>query len=366
MTAPSIGVYIHVPYCKLLCPYCDFVKKPAKDPAALTAFTLALCDEIARFDGPDNVTTVFFGGGTPSLLAPAELDRSFDALHRRFHLNAHEISFEVNPDDVTADALASWKKVGINRVSLGVQSFDDAVLRYLGRVHDAATAKVACARLADSFENWNIDLMFGAPPIPSWTQSLRSAIDLAPAHVSTYGLTYEPNTPFARRANEAIDDDVYVDLYREADALLNEAGFVHYEVSNFARPAYQSEHNLLYWHNLEYAGFGPGAYSFLGDVRSRNQPGISAYEKEPGVKAEALTLSPREVRIETVLQHFRLKDGLPRARYLARFGCDVEDDFGSTLQALYSRGLLACDASRIWPTTRGFELNNEIGLAVVE
>ena len=358
----SIGVYIHVPYCKVACPYCDFVKKGI-DGDAPPAFAEAVYAEIRAFEGADEVGSVFFGGGTPSLLDGKALAWIFRALDDRFTLVEPEISLEANPDDITDEALACWADLGINRVSLGVQSFDDDVLAYLGRCHDAECARAACRKVAARFENWGMDLIFGARPVEAWGATLNESLTFDPPHVSAYGLTFEEKTPFWKRRNEAIDSDRSLDLYRSAMEALQ--AYEHYEVSNFAKSGFQSTHNMIYWRNGEYAGFGPGAYSFLEGLRSRNSTGINRYLTKPGEKMEELRLDDREIQVETLLQYFRMRAGLPREAYVTRFGRAVEEDFGQALEGLLARGLLEEDAQSIRPTRQGYELNNEIGLALV-
>lgn len=311
------------------------------------------------------VRSVFFGGGTPSLLPPGALARLLDVIRGRFHLIADaEITLEANPDDVTPDLADGWRDAGVNRVSLGVQHFDDRVLRYLGRRHNADTARRACAIIAARFENWNMDLIFGAPPLEAWEETLAICAAIAPPHVAAYGLTYEPGTPFEQRANDAAGEETWLALYQRVEATL--AGYDHYEISNYAKPGFQCAHNLVYWRNEEYLGLGTGAYSFLGGVRARNLPQTARYLTHPGEKAEYLHLSEGEIRVETLIQHFRLRAGLPKAYYQERFGAAVRDDFGPQCDALIRRGLLIEEDAFIRPTTMGFALNNEIGLALVD
>ncbi len=358
----TIGLYIHVPYCRVLCPYCDYVKKRcAGDPPA--AFADALCAEIKNYEGPGTGGSIFFGGGTPSLLKPEALGAIFEALHQRFSLVDPEIGIEANPDDVNGERLAAWKSLGVNRVSLGVQSFDDETLRYLGRCHDSAQARSACEQVAEQFDDWGMDLIFGAQPADSWGETLDECLGFGPPHVSAYGLTFEERTPFWKRRGEAVDEDLSLELYRTAMARLAE--YDHYEISNFARAGHQSRHNAIYWRNGEYAGFGPGAYSYLGGIRSRNAASVRSYIAAPGQKAEALHLSDLEIRQETLIQHFRTRTGLDKQSYVERFGSLVRADFGAQLDALIQRGLLEEDAHSICPTQKGYELNNEIGLALV-
>lgn len=357
-----IGVYLHIPFCRTLCPYCDFVKRPLRGDVP-RAFIDALLREI-QSSPPDNAGSIFLGGGTPSLIAPPELARVLVALRNRFQLAPDaEITIEANPDDVTADLADAWRACGVNRVSLGIQSFNDDALTYLGRRHDADAARNACRIIRSRFANWNIDLIFGVPPYEAWPATLDETMRWGPPHVSAYGLTYEPGTPFGKRAHEAVDEDGYLEQYHLALERL--APLARYEVSNFARPGFECRHNLVYWRNEEYAGFGPGAYSFRGGVRARNHPDLDAYLSDPGGKIEALQLDEHEIRLETVIQHLRLTGGLPRAGYERRFGSPVEADFGEALRELRARGLVEERPERIVPTEIGFDLNNEIGLALV-
>jgi oxygen-independent coproporphyrinogen-3 oxidase len=358
-----IGVYIHIPYCRTICPYCDFVKRPTKG-AVPEEFIRALCNEIAAFEGPRDADSIFFGGGTPSLIEPQSLETVLTAVRTRFrvHENA-ELTLEANPDDITDDLVRAWIELGVNRVSLGVQSFNEEALRYLGRRHDADGARRACEIVGSHFANWNIDLIFGVPPYSAWRATLEETARMGSAHVSAYGLTYEAGTPFGKRANEAVDEDLYLEQYAATTELL--VGTARYEVSNYAKPGCESVHNLHYWHNEEYAGFGPGAYSFINGARARNHVKLEDYLDAPGGKSESLTLSDDEIRIETVIQHLRLREGLSRQSYLERFHRELDEDFGEPLRALSERGLLVDDGATIRPTAHGFELNNEIGLALV-
>jgi len=358
-----IGVYIHIPFCRTLCPYCDFVKRPLDAGQVPREFVQALCNEIASYDGPQNADSVFIGGGTPSLLEPGDLARILQSIQNRFGSNIPEITIEANPDDITSELVADWKEAGINRVSLGVQSFDDRVLEYLGRRHGADGARRACDAVAERFENWSLDLIFGARPLDAWTATLDECQRLAPPHFSAYGLTFESNTPFGSRANEAIDDETFLKLCDEIKNRL--ATYRRYEISNYATPGYESQHNLHYWHNDEYAGFGPGAYSYVNGTRARNDSNLDRYLTKPGEKREAFALSEEEQRVETIIQYLRLDTGLPRRDYEARFGAPPEAHFGETIAALIKRGLIIAEGDSLRPTNKGFDLNNEIGLALV-
>jgi len=358
-----IGVYIHIPYCRTICPYCDFVKRPTKG-AVPTEFIRALHTEIASFDGPRKADSVFFGGGTPSLIAPGDLETVLKAVRSHFALTPDcELTLEANPDDITEDLVRGWIDLGVNRVSLGVQSFNEDALRYLGRRHDADGARRACEIVGAHFANWNIDLIFGVPPYDAWNATLEETARMNSPHVSAYGLTYEAGTPFGKRSDEAIDEDLYLEQYAATQDLLHHVE--RYEVSNYAKPGRESVHNLHYWRNEEYAGFGPGAYAFVNGVRARNHVKLEDYLATPGEKIESLVLSDEEVHIETVIQHLRLREGISRAYYFERFGRGIDDDFGEPLRALVERELLHDNSEVVRLTGRGFELNNEIGLALV-
>lgn len=362
MDSSPLGIYLHIPYCRVACPYCDFVKR-ATPGNAPTKFTDAIVLEIERFDGPNRALSISLGGGTPSLLTPEDLARILESLRDRFEMDDPEISIEVNPDDVDPAQLGAWKDAGINRVHLGVQSFDDEVLDGLGRCHDSTTATSACEAVAGAFENWGLDLIFGAPPTNAWKETLAECLRMSPPHVSCYGLTYEEGTPFWRQRDEAIDPDESLALYQQAIAALGE--YEHYEISNFAKEGYRSVHNQIYWRNDTYVGFGPGAYSYMNTTRSRNQPRIDHYLRDPGTKVEAFKLSPEEIRVETLIQHLRTRQGIRADYYAQRFGTTMQDDFRTQIDALLERGLIEDTSDGFRPTNKGFELNNEIGLVLV-
>jgi len=360
---PTVDVYIHIPFCRARCPYCDFVSNaiPGRIPPG---FITALCEEIYHYSGIVDAASVFIGGGTPSLLSLNDLDLIFQALTSVFVFQEPEITLEANPDDVSAGLVRGWQACGINRISLGVQSFGDETLRYLGRRHDAAKAVYALDLISEVFSNWNMDLIFGAPARPDWANTLKTALRFKPPHVAAYSLTYEMGAPFGKRIAEAPDGDAVLAQYKEAESCL--AGYDHYEISNFALPGFQCRHNLIYWHNEEYVGFGPGAYSYLAESRMRNVESLSAYMEQPGRKSLVERLSIHEQQVETLIQHFRLREGLSEAYYQKRFGEPVEERFSVPLDTLQQRQLLQRRQGRITPTPQGFYLNDEIGLLLVD
>lgn len=359
---PGIGIYIHIPFCRTRCPYCDFVSNAIPE-AVPPVFIESLFEEIRRYDGPKDVVSIFLGGGTPSLLSPRDLEQLFNLLSNTFAFQNPEITLEANPDDVTPELAQCWMANHVNRVSLGIQSFDDCALRYLGRRHSAARAFHAAETVAALFTNWNMDLIFGVPVKGSWATTLETAVKFNPPHIAAYSLTYENGTLFEARIHEALDDDAMLALYEEAETRLSV--YDHYEISNFALPGFQCRHNLIYWHNEEYAGFGPGAYSYIGERRMRNEPALDDYLKQPGKKLQKEQLTRHEQQVETLIQHFRLREGIDELYYEHRFGESVDSLFAASLRRLQQRGLLQRRHNRILPTRKGFHLNNEIGLALV-
>lgn len=362
MTSHPFGIYIHIPFCRKKCGYCAFRSEVLRK-AVPEAFVRALCSEIRDFQGPDESSTIFLGGGTPSLLGAKDLECILASLYERFYLQDPEITIEVNPDDVTPEKADAWRILGINRVSLGVQSFDDDTLRFLGRRHDALSAKKAARIIAERFPNWSMDLIYGTPLKNTWADTLRVVKSFSPPHLSTYALTYVENTPIGDAPCARLEDDAVLQLYQQAEFILAE--YDHYEISNFAAEGFYCHHNLLYWHNEPHAGFGPAAYSFVNGVRAVNVANVGKYVSQPGCKAEEIRLSKVEEEVETLIQHFRLRDGIGQEYFSRRFGESIDLRFGKAMDTMLKRGLLQYEEGYLRPTAQGFYLNDEIGLALV-
>ena len=272
-------LYIHVPFCARRCSYCDFAIAVRRS-VPVDAFTGALQREIElRFPGAagEPVDSIYLGGGTPSRLGAEGVARVLDMVRRRWPASpGAEITIEANPDDVTPAAVRSWQAAGVTRVSLGIQSFSDAVLSWMHRTHDAAGAVSAAALLRESGLEWSLDLIFALPPevSRSWSEDLVRAIDLNPHHISCYGLTVELRTPLVRWRDRGdvheADEERYEEEFLEADRGLSAAGYEHYEVSNYARPGFRAIHNSAYWRRVPYVGLGPSAHSFDGQTRRWN------------------------------------------------------------------------------------------------
>ena len=274
----ALHIYVHIPFCARICPYCAFYKERA-DPAQAARFCKAIVHELSvavagKHFRPE---TIFFGGGTPTALTTGQLDILLAGFHAQLDLSElQEWTLEANPGSVSERKARLLHEYGVNRVSLGVQSFDDGLLQLLGREHSAAQAEASFDLLRRSgFENLNIDLMFGLPgqTLAQWEAALQRAIALGPEHISTYCLTYEEDTEFLRRHAEGefrSDPEADADFFNLASESLGEAGFEHYEVSNYARSGFQSVHNRAYWSGRDYLGLGPSAVSTIGLRRWQN------------------------------------------------------------------------------------------------
>ncbi|MBA2624273.1 MAG: radical SAM family heme chaperone HemW, partial [Acidimicrobiia bacterium] len=314
--APPFGAYVHVPFCAKRCDYCAFATWDDR-PSLLPDYVAGLATEIrgAVAAGLPATTSVFLGGGTPSLLTPAQLHAVLAELPR--HSGA-EVTIECNPDTVTPALLAGYAEAGVTRISLGVQSMVPEVLAALGRTHDQANVRSAVAAIGSvGFETWNLDLIFGAAGegLDDWRRTVGAALDLDPPHVSAYGLTVEPGTPLADDPARHPDEDVQADQYLAAEAALTTAGLANYEVSNWARPGHECRHNFLYWSGGDYRGFGCAAHSHAGgrrwwNVRTPERYLSSLAEGRP-VEAAGEQLGPAERRLEELQLALRTRAGVP-------------------------------------------------------
>ena len=328
-------LYVHIPFCARRCSYCDFsiaVRKrvPAREYVDTVLQEVKLLGGTdpgrQRRDFGDGLETIYFGGGTPSLLPPDGLATLLTSLRDAFPVTSFrddvEVTLEANPEDVTPDAATAWRRVGINRVSLGAQSFDDRVLRWMHRSHDAARIAAAVGTLrAAGIDNISLDLIFALPTAleRDWARDLEQALALRPAHLSLYGLTVEERTPLARwisrGAASAPSDDLYADEYLLAHARLAACGYEFYEVSNAAREGRRSRHNSAYWSGHPYEGLGPAAHSFDGAGRRWNLAAWEAYRRAVAAGRSPIasqeTLSPEQRELERVYLALRTDAGLP-------------------------------------------------------
>ena len=335
---PLSSLYIHIPFCQSRCLYCDFYSTTQQ--ALRDRYVDALCVEMQHHKG--NVATVYLGGGTPSQLTPRQLDRIFDALHIYYKVaDDAEITVECNPDDVTPERLHHLRSLGVNRLSMGIQTFDDDTLRFLRRRHTAEQAVHAVSDAQDAgFNNLSIDLMFGFPqrnacssPADArslFANDLKTALSLDIQHLSAYSLMYEPGTPLTRLRDsgevQACDDETALALYEMLLDRTAEADFEHYEISNFARPGFRSRHNSAYWNDTPYIGLGAGAHAYDGTRRYYHPDDLTAYLQNP-LNLVTETLSPDEHYNEYVMTRLRTCEGLNLPTLLQRFGPALHDHF---------------------------------------
>ncbi len=338
------GIYLHIPFCTRRCIYCDFYSTTC--PSRAEEYVAALCREVeARRDflHTDDIRTVYFGGGTPSLLTAEGIARVLHTIGRCYHLSPEaEITLEANPDDVTPEWLAALRRhTAVNRLSLGIQTFDEEALRFLGRRHTAFQAVEAVRRACDAgFTNLSIDLIYGLPDqsLAQWEHNIDTALSLPVSHLSAYALIYEPGTRLyklreAGRVAEA-DEELSVQMFARLIDRLTHAGFEHYEISNFARPGRRSRHNSSYWQGVEYLGCGPSAHSFNGSRRQWNTPELDTYLAAAAACPEGDSflppmdfedLSPTDRYNDRILTAIRTADGLDLARLEADFGSAALD-----------------------------------------
>ena len=372
MNAPTLGLYVHIPFCRQKCIYCDFYSLAGSEDR-MEEYTTALCAHLAA-EAPraanHTVDTVYFGGGTPSYLGTERLCRILSVILECYSVSADaEITFEANPDSACdVAALRQLRRAGFNRVSLGMQSADDGELAEIGRIHTLAQVKaaVAAARAA-GFENLSLDLIYGLPhqTMERWKANLAAAVALAPEHLSCYGLKVEEGTPlFARRHTSSLpDDEAQADFYLHTVEYLAEQGYAQYEVSNFSKAGRESRHNLKYWVLGEYLGFGPGAHSDFGGERFAWSRDLSAYIR--GVETGEIPLSERETigplqrESEWLMLNLRTAGGIAPAEYEARFGhafTPYEPFLEQCRKADYAR----LEGGRWHLTAQGFLLSNQI------
>lgn len=367
----ALGLYVHVPFCAAICNYCNF-NRGLFDPALKDAYVSAVIEEIGRAADGTTADTIFFGGGTPSLLDPDEIGRIVGACRGAFDVAPDaEITLEANPETVTLDRLAGFRAAGVNRLSLGVQSFRDDELRRLSRLHSAARAVEAAAMAREAgYANLSLDLMMWLPQqtVADWLESIEALIRVRPEHASLYLLEIYPNAPLqdemARARWSVAPDDDAADMYLEGLARLDSAGYFQYEISNVARSGYRCRHNLKYWTDGEWAGFGPGAHSTRAGVRWRNiaatRDYVAAVREGRPVAIERRVLSESERLEEAIITGLRLADGIDLVELRARYGVDVWERHRQELEPFFEAGLLIYDGGRLRLTRAGMLLAHEV------
>jgi oxygen-independent coproporphyrinogen-3 oxidase len=371
--AEPLGLYLHFPFCSVRCTYCDFPTVAGRDDA-IESYLAALRKEIATFQGelPRAVDTIYLGGGTPSRMTPAQLARTLEEVDRRFDVASDaEITLEGNPESLTLDHLRGYRDAGVNRISVGVQSFDDGVLAAVGRAHDATTAEGAVRRArAVGFPDVGLDLIAGLPgeDLGTWGRTVDRAARLGVDHLSIYLLETDKDTPLGRavRGGRTIvpGDDDLVSAYEESVAILGDAGLRQYEISNFARGGHASRHNLKYWSDAQYAGFGLGSHGYVSGERRANRKDLDTYLRDVASGRDPLEWTdpwdPERRLQEALFLGLRLVEGLDLATVSRRYGIDPEERYRAAWERARDAGILEREGSRVRLTPFGRLRSNEL------
>jgi len=369
----AAGLYIHIPFCSSRCSYCDFATGIYQSELA-ERYVHALVEEIKQSGyARACVDTIYFGGGTPSLLSPAQLDRILATVHDKFQIDPDsEITLEINPGSANPEKLRAFRSLGINRASFGAQTFEDAELARLGRSHSVAdTLKTFADLRAAGFTNVSFDLIAGLPgqTLDGWQRNIKQALELGPEHLSFYLLEVHSGTPLAEHIRRGIqpepDDDLAGVMYQWMLEQSADTGYEHYEISNLSRPGFHSRHNVKYWTGQPYYGFGCSAHSYDGQTRRwSNHRDVLKYveviESGASATAEEQQLTPTDVRAEALFLGMRLMQGVDVRRYRESFGVDLRDVHGDDLERFCKAGLVEFDGDLIRLTRTGALLSNEV------
>ena len=366
-----LGLYVHIPFCSAICNYCNF-NRGLFDADLKRRYVGALLTEIGNKADGSPADTIFFGGGTPSLLEPLEVQQIIETCRNAFDMaRAAEITLEANPETVTRDRLRAFRDAGINRLSFGVQSFRDDELQRLSRLHSADKARDAFEMAREAgFDNISLDLMMWLPQqtVQDWFSSVDALIGLGPDHASLYLLEIYPNAPLkdtmARSRWSLAPDDDAAEMYLGAMSRLDDAGYVQYEISNVSKPGLESRHNLKYWSDGEWLGFGCGAHSTRRGIREKNvsstEDYVSAVAAGRSVETDRRVLSDQERFEEAVFTGLRLSRGVDLEGVRSRYGVDLWDRYGEDLSPFVEQRLLIYDGGAIRLTRDGMLLANEV------
>ncbi len=372
--ANSIALYIHFPFCLSICPYCDFDRQ-ASGFDRIDVYLAAVEKELGRYgQSTERVHSIFFGGGTPSLMTPAQVAHVLSTARRTFDvLDEAEITLECNPGDADLEKLLGFKQAGVNRLSFGIQSLDDDFLKLLGRRHGSAEARQAAiwAHEADFANGFNLDFMFGLPgqSVQQWQATLDGAIGLKPDHLSCYLLTVDERVPMGRDVARGklvlpVDDDL-AEMYITTRDRLAQAGYEQYEISNWAKPGRASRHNLTYWRDEQWIGVGAGAASSYGGRRWKNSPVLERYIESVECYGRALCVEDEQPDRATAMLDFitlglRLREGINRSAFQGRFGADLLHTLAETGAWLIDMGLLEFNGERLRVPAEHQLITNEI------
>jgi len=373
-----LGLYIHIPFCVKKCNYCDFLSAPADD-VTKKRYVEVLCKEISGYKELTKeyeLATIYFGGGTPSVLDVSLTEQILSVIQKTFTVDmaAAEVTLEVNPGTASPEKLKRYKELGINRLSIGVQSSKQEELALLGRIHSFEDAKqtVLWAREA-GFKNISLDLMSALPgqTLEAYKENVEAILSLKPEHISSYSLIVEEGTPFygqyaegAPREGDLPEEETDRAMYVYTKERLAAAGYARYEISNYAKPGCESRHNSSYWTGIDYIGVGLGASSLFANARYHNETDLNKYmeEAEAGqdIRREMEHLVPEEQMEEFMILGLRMMCGVSRAEFQNRFGRQIETVYGSALTKLEKQGLLLREGDRIALTERGIDVSNQV------
>ena len=381
MEMRPLSLYLHFPFCVRKCRYCDFLSGPAEEEVR-ERYVQALCSQIRAAGGArraeagryaEEVDTVFFGGGTPSIMTPSQLERIMEAVCASFSVREDaEISLELNPGTADAEKIAAFRALGINRLSIGVQSFRDGELRLLGRIHTAEEAERTCRETVRAgFDNWSMDLMSALPgqTLRDWMENLERAAALEPPHLSAYSLIIEEGTPFASMPLPPLpDEETDRAMYHRTAEFLARHGLLRYEISNYARPGRECRHNSGYWTGHSYLGLGLGASSCLDGVRFRMTDDLTLFLRlaaDPGAAAEEMITEREHLSVRDRMEEFmflglRMTAGVSCDTFLRRFGTPIGSVYGEILRRQTGAGLLIEENGRCRLTERGLDLANTV------
>ncbi|MEZ5347438.1 MAG: radical SAM family heme chaperone HemW [Pyrinomonadaceae bacterium] len=374
------GIYIHIPFCKSRCSYCDFATDVYRSSDAVERYVNALISEISNFKfqssdlrSKTHFDSIYFGGGTPSLLSANQLERILNVVFDKFTIDKDpEFTLEMNPGTVSPQKLSDFKSLGVNRASFGVQTFDDRALKLLARGHDSSDARETFRLLRTAgFENISFDLIGGLPQqtLKDWERNLDQALDLDPEHLSLYLLEIHAGTPLAeqiRTLRQPLpDEDLAAEMYESMIEIVGTRGFEQYEISNFAKTGFESRHNNKYWLCEPVYGFGVSAHSFDGTgMRWSNERDTSKYVeligKDNSAIAKTVNLTQKQLSSEFAFLNLRLTKGLDIDEYKRRFGLDLADEYSEELLTLSEAGLLKFDKNRLFLTRKGRLYSNEV------
>ncbi len=365
----ALSVYIHIPFCVQKCRYCDFLSGPSTTEAReeyLRALKKEMEREAASYQDYE-VRTIFFGGGTPSILEAEQIKDCMEVLYKYYKVSSDaEISMEMNPGTASKEKLEVMKAAGINRLSIGLQSAVDEELRMLGRIHTYAdfVETYHTARTV-GFTNINVDLMSAIPGqnVEGWRKTLQKIVDLKPEHISAYSLIIEEGTPLFQNiesypAIPSEEEDRM--MYQDTKALLKEHGYARYEISNYAKPGYECKHNIVYWTRENYVGFGLGASSMVENVRWKNTDDMKTYLKQQELKEEIQKLSKSECMEEFMYLGLRRICGVSGREFEDCFGISIDEVYGDVIRHWTNMGVLKCDGDYIALTDAGIDVSNQI------